>query len=39
VSQPDAVRFGDEPEEGAVAVEAPGPTLLHDVEARLVVAI
>ena len=39
VRQADALRLGDQPEEGAVAVEAPGPALLDDLEARLVVAV
>ena len=39
VRQADAVRLGDEAEERAVAVEAPGPALLDDLEARLVVAV
>ena len=34
-----ALRLGDEAEERAVAVEAPGPALLHHLEARLVVAV
>ena len=37
VRQADAMRLGDEAEQRAVAVEAPGPALLHDFEARLVV--
>ena len=39
VREADAVRLGDEAEERAVAVEAPRPALLHDLEARLVVAV
>ena len=39
IRQPNAVRLGDEPEEAAVAVEAPGPALLNDFQARLVVAV
>ena len=39
VGEPDAVGLGDEAEGGAVAIEAPGTTLLHQLEARLVVAI
>ena len=39
VRQADAVRLGDQAEERAVAVEAPGPALLDDLEARLVVAV
>ena len=35
----DAVRLGDEAEEGAVAVEAPWPPCLDDLEAWLVVAV
>jgi hypothetical protein len=32
VGQPDAVRLGDQPEQRAVAVEAPGPALLDDLQ-------
>ena len=39
VREADALRLGDEAEERAVAVEAPGPALLDDLEARLVVAV
>ena len=39
VREADAVRLGDQAEERAVAVEAPGPALLDDLEARLVVAV
>ena len=39
VREADAVRFGDEPVRGAVAVEAPRAPLLHDFEARFVVAV
>ena len=39
VRQADAVRLGDQAEQRAVAVEAPGPALLDDLEARLVVAV
>ena len=39
VRQSDALRLGDQAEERAVAVEAPGPALLDDFDARLVVAI
>ena len=39
VREADAVRLGDEPEQRAVAVEAPGPALLDDLEPRLVVAV
>ena len=39
VGEADALRLGDQPEERAVAIEAPGPPLLHDLEARLVVAV
>ena len=35
----DALRLGDQPEERAVAIEAPGAALLDDLEARLVVAV
>ena len=38
VRQADAMRFGDEPEESAVAVEAPRPAHFDDFEARLVVS-
>ena len=34
-----AMRLGDEPEQVAVAVEAPGAPLFNDLDARLVVAI
>ena len=37
--QADAMRFGHEPEQMAVAVEAPGAALLDHVKARFVVAI
>ncbi len=37
--EPDAVGLGDQPEERSVAVEAPRPPLLDDLDARLVVAI
>ena len=39
VGQPDAVRFGKQAEQRAVAVEAPGPARLHDFERRLAVAV
>ena len=39
VRQVDAVRLGDEAEELAVAVEAPGAAHLDELEARLVVAV
>ncbi len=39
VGQADAVRLGDEAEERAVAVEAPGPARLDDLETRLVVPV
>ena len=39
VREADALRLGDEAEQRAVAVEAPRPALLHELEARLVVAI
>ena len=39
VREADAVRLGDEAEQRAVAVEAPGPALLDDLEAGLVVAV
>ena len=39
VRQADAVRLGDQPEQRAVAVEAPGPALLDDLEPGLVVAV
>ena len=35
--QADALRLGDQAEERAVAIEAPRPALLHDLEPRLVV--
>ena len=37
--QADPLRLGDQPEERAVAVEAPGPPLLGDLEPRLVVPV
>ena len=39
VREADAVRLGDEPVRGAVAVEAPRAPLPHDFEARFVVAV
>ena len=39
VGQADALRLGDQAEEGAVAVEAPGAALLDELQARLVVAV
>ena len=33
VGQADPLRLGDQPEQRAVAVEAPRPALLHDLEA------
>ncbi len=39
VRQVDAVRFGDQAEQRAVAVEAPGPPLLDNLQPRLVVAV
>ena len=39
VRQPDALRLGDQAEERAVAVEAPGAAVLDDLKACLVVAI
>ena len=35
----DALRFGDQAEERAVAVEAPGPPLLHNFDASFVVTV
>ncbi len=39
VREADALRLGDEAEEGAVAVEAPGAALLDEFQAGLVVAV
>ena len=39
VGQADTLRLGDQPEESAFAVEAPGAALFDDLDARLVVAI
>jgi len=39
VGKADPLRFGDQTEESAVAVEAPGTALLDDLEAELVVAV
>ncbi len=39
MGQADAVGLGDQAEEGAVAVETPGPALLDDLQAGLVVAV
>ena len=39
VDEADAERFGDQPVRAAVPVEAPRSPLLHDFEARLVVAV
>src|SRR5579859_7886989 len=39
VGELDAVRLGDEPEEGSVSVEAPGLALGDDVDCRLAVPI
>ena len=39
VRQADAVGLGDQTEERAVAVEAPGPALLHQLQTGLVVAV
>ena len=39
VRQADAVRFGDEPEELAVAVETPRPPGLDEIAAMLVVLV
>jgi len=39
VREPNAVGFGDQPEQGAVAVEAPGAALLDQLQARLVVTV
>ena len=39
VRQADAVGLGDQPEQGAIAVEAPGAALLGDLQAWLVVAV
>lgn len=39
VGQPDAVGLGHQPEQGSVAVEAPRPPLLDDLQAGLVVAV
>jgi hypothetical protein len=38
VGQADALCFRDQPNERSVAIEAPGPTLLDDLQARFVVA-
>ncbi len=37
--EPDALGLGNQPEECAVAVEAPRPALLDDVQSSLVVAV
>ena len=39
VCKPDAVRFGDEAEKRAVAIETPGATLFDHIEAGLIVAV
>jgi hypothetical protein len=39
VGELDSVGFGDQPEGGALAVEAPRPALLDDLDARLVIAV
>ena len=39
MSKTDAMGFGDKTEQSTIAVEAPRPTVLQNVEARLVVAI
>ena len=39
VSQTDALGFGDQPEQRAIPVEAPGPADLRDLEAGLVVPV
>ena len=39
MGQANAVRLGDQPEQGAIAVEAPRPALLDQLQARLVVAV
>ena len=39
MGEADALRFGDQPEQRAVAVEAPRPPLVDDLQAGLVVAV
>jgi len=39
VREADALRLGDQAEERAVAIEAPRPALLHDLESRLVMPV
>jgi hypothetical protein len=39
MSEANALRFRDQPEEPSVPIEAPGTAFLHDLYARLVVAI
>ena len=39
VGKPNPVGFGYQAEQRAVAVETPGPALLHDLEVRFVVAV
>ncbi|GEM_PF-4094257 len=39
VGQANAMRFSRQAEQGAVAVETPGPALFHHIETRLVMAI
>jgi len=39
MGQPNAIRFRHEPVQAAVAVEAPGASLLDDLDPRLVVAV
>jgi hypothetical protein len=39
VREVDAVRFRDQAKETAVAVETPGPALLDDLKARLIMAV
>src|SRR6516164_2667798 len=37
--EPDAMRFGDQAEQVPVAVEAPGPSLRCDFDARFIVPV
>ena len=39
MGQANTMGLGDQPEKRPIAVEAPGPALLHHLQARLVVAV
>ncbi len=39
VSQPDAMSFGDQPERGAIAIEAPRPAVFDNLDSRFILPV